>query len=132
GKKRAGEVRGVPFGQNPANTKTPDTSYQKVWRMAIKAHPQSRGKKTTRAVIEAYQKLGALEFFLGDIQKAQDNYQQSLPLAQDFWRRRPEDPTRGRLLAMNYARLGDLQLDNLETDKALNTFLSPFPIFCSD
>jgi serine/threonine protein kinase len=129
---RVGDLEGSPFVANLGNARTAVTSYQEALRMAIEAHARLPGEESIRAVIEAYQKLGALEFFLGDIQKAQDNYQQSLPLAQDFWRRRPEDPTRGRLLAMNYARLGDLQLDNLETDKALNSFLSAFRIFGSD
>jgi tetratricopeptide (TPR) repeat protein len=80
-------------------------------------------------VIEVYERLGALEFFLGNVQKAHDNYYQSLSLAQDFWKRKPKDPTRRHLLATSYAHLGDVQLDNLETNSALESFRAAFKVF---
>ena len=126
---RVGDLEGSPFVANLGNSAAAISSYQKALNAATEAHARSPDDENTQAVIEVYERLGALEFFLGHTQKAHDDYAQSLSLAQDFWKRKPEDPTRKRLLAMSYARLGDLQLDNLETDSALGSFGAAFQIF---
>jgi serine/threonine protein kinase len=129
---RVGDLEGSPYVANLGNSETAMTSYREALSMAIAAHDRKPDAKTTEAVIEVHERLGALEFFLGNVQKAHDNYQQSLSLAQDFWRRKPEDPTRRRLLAMSYAHFGDLQLDNLETNSALESFRAAFKVFGTD
>jgi len=108
------------------------TSYQEALRMATAARARLPGDESTTAVIEAYERLGGLEFSLGNTEIARENYEQCLPIARDFWRRKPDDRSRSRLLAMNYAGLGDLQLDNLETAKALKSFESELQIFGSE
>jgi eukaryotic-like serine/threonine-protein kinase len=42
-------------------------------------------------------------------------------LTRDFLEQKPEDPVRKRLLAANYADLGYVQLNSLETDKAVES-----------
>jgi tetratricopeptide (TPR) repeat protein len=80
-------------------------------------------------MIEAYQRLGGIEAFLGNLQKARDNYEQGLSWAQSFWQRKPGDPVRKRLLAMNYAGLGEVDLSNLHPDQALQKFSLAFNVF---
>src|SRR6516165_1123125 len=126
---RVGDLEGSPYVANLGNSGVALTSYQEALRMALAAHSRLPGGESTQALIEAYERLGALEFFLGKIEEAHDKYQRSLSLAHDFWKDKPEDPTRKRLLAMSYARLGDLQLDDLETDTALDSFRAAFRIF---
>ena len=126
---RVGDLEGSPYVANLGNSGVALTSYQEALRMALAAHSRLPGGENTQALIEAYERLGALELFLGKIEEAHDKYQRSLSLANDFWKDKPEDPTRKRLLAMSYARLGDLQLDDLETDTALESFRAAFRIF---
>jgi serine/threonine protein kinase len=126
---RVGDLEGSPYVANLGNSGVALTSYQEALRMALAAHSRLPGGENTQGLIEAYERLGALEFFLGKIEEAHDKYQRSLSLAHDFWKDKPEDPTRKRLLAMSYARLGDLQLDDLETDTALESFRAAFLIF---
>ncbi len=87
------------------------------------------GDASTQALIEAYQRLGGIEAFLANLQKARNNYEQGLSLAQSFWLRKPGDPVRKRLLAMNYAGLGDIDLSNLHPDQALQRFSLAFNVF---
>lgn len=129
---RVGDLEGSPFVANLGNLGVAVTSYQEALRTAIEARKRSPGDESTRAVIDTYERLGALEFFLGNIQKAQEDYQRSLSLAREFWQQKPDEPGRRHLLAMDYARLGDLQLDNLQTDEALNSFREAFRVFGSD
>src|SRR6516164_4424650 len=126
---RVGDLEGSPYVANLGNSGVALTSYQEALRMALAAHSRLPGGENTQALIEAYERLGALELFLGKIEEAHDKYQRSLSLANDFWKDKPEDPTRKRLLAMSYARLGDLQLDDLETDTALESFRAAFRIY---
>lgn len=126
---RVGDLEGSPSSANLGKLQTTLSSYQKALQMATEAHARLHGEESTTAVIEANERLGALEFFLGNIQKAHGNYQQSLSFARNFWQQKPDDPVRRRLLAMSYARLGDLQLDNLETRGALKSYRAAFQIF---
>ena len=116
---RVGDLEGSPFVADLGNAGSALHSYQEALRAATEAHSRLPGEASTRALIEAYQRLGRMEFFLGSLQEAADHYQQSLPLARGFWQQNPADPTRRRLLAMNYFGLGEVEFDNLETDKAL-------------
>jgi serine/threonine protein kinase len=126
---RVGDLEGAPYVAVHGKSATAVTSYQEALQTAIEAHARSPGEESTTAVVAAYQRLGATEFFLGHITKAHDCYQRSLYYARTFWQQKPEDPARKRLLAMSYALLGDLQLDNLETSEALKSFLTVFQIF---
>src|SRR6516225_7077288 len=119
---RVGDLEGSPFVANLGNSRVAVTSYREALRAATEARARLPGEESTKAVIEAHDRLGAIAFFLGDIPAAHDNYYLSLAVSQDFRQQKPDDPVRRRLLAMSYARLGDLQLDNLETDQALKSF----------
>jgi serine/threonine protein kinase len=126
---RVGDLEGSPFVANLGNSGTAVTSYQKAWQAAWEAHARMPGDESTQALIEAYQRLGGIQAFLGNLQQAHDNYQQGLSWAQNFWLRKPGDPVRKRLLAMNYAGLGDVDLSNLHPDQALQRFSVAFSVF---
>ena len=126
---RVGDLEGSPFVANLGNSETAVTSYEDALRAATEAHARLGGAESTIAVIEAYQRLGGIEAFLGNVQEARDNYQKSLTLALDLWQQKPDDPIRKRLLAMNYAGMGDVQLSNLRPEKALENFQQAFRIF---
>ena len=126
---RVGDLEGSPFVANLGNSGTAVASYQEALRTAIEAHVRMPGEASTRAVIEAYQRLGGMESFLGNVQQAQDNYRKSLSLALDFRQQEPDDPMRKRLLAMNYGGIGDVQLSSLQPDEALENFRKAFQIF---
>jgi serine/threonine protein kinase len=126
---RVGDLEGSPFVANLGNSGTAVTSYQKAWQAAREAHARMPGDESTQALIEAYQRLGGIEAFLGNLQEARDNYQQGLSWAQSFWQRKPGDPVRKRLLAMNYDGLGEVDLSNLHPDQALQRFSVAFNVF---
>ena len=116
---RVGDLEGSPFVANLGKSGTAVTSYQKAWQAAQEAHARMPGDESTQALIEAYQRLGGIQSFLGNLQEAHDNYQHGLSWAQSFWQRKPDDPVRKRLLAMNHAGLGNVDLNNLHPDQAL-------------
>jgi serine/threonine protein kinase len=122
---RVGDLEGLNLGK----VGTAVASYQEALRAATEAHARSPGEESAKAMIEAHQRLGTVQYFLGDISEARNHYQRCLSLARDLWQRKPEDPIRRQLLAMSYGRLGDLQLDNLETRNALKSFRAAFQIF---
>jgi eukaryotic-like serine/threonine-protein kinase len=126
---RVGDLEGSPFVANLGNSGTAVISYQKAWQAAQEAHARLPGDESTQALIEASQRLGGIQTFLGNLREAHDNYQQGLSWAQSFWQRKPADPVRKRLLAMNYAGLGDVDLSNLHPDQALQWFSMAFQIF---
>jgi eukaryotic-like serine/threonine-protein kinase len=126
---RVGDLEGSPFVANLGNSGTAVTSYQKAWQAAQEAHARMPGDESTQALIEAYQRLGGIQSFLGNLQEAHDSYQQGLSWAQSFWQRKPDDPVRKRLLAMNHAGLGDVDLSNLHPDQALQWFSAAFRVF---
>ena len=129
---RVGDLEGSPYVANLGNAGTTMTSYEEALRLATVAHARLPGDESTRAVIEAHQKLGQMEYFLEQIQKAHEDYQQSLSLAREFWQQKPDDPLRRRLLAKSYAHLGDLQYANLEMPQALDSFRAAFEAFGND
>jgi serine/threonine protein kinase len=126
---RVGDLEGSPFVANLGNSGTAVTSYQKAWQAAQEAHARLPGDESTQALIEAYQRLGGIQSFLGNLQEAEESYQQGLSWAQSFWQRKPGDPVRKRLLATNYAGLGDVDLSNLHPDQALQRFSVAFNVF---
>jgi serine/threonine protein kinase len=126
---RVGDLEGSPFVANLGNSGTAVTSYQKAWQAAREAHARMPGDESTEALIEAYQRLGGIEAFLGNLNEAQDNYQQGLSWAHSFWQQKPGDPVRKRLLARNYAGMGDVDLRNLSPDQALENLSMAFQVF---
>ena len=126
---RVGDLEGSPFVANLGNSGTAVASYQKAWQAASEAHARLPGDDSTVALIEANQRLGGIEAFLGNLQEARENYQRGLFLAQAFWQRKPYDPARKRLLARDYAGMGDVDLRSLDPDQALNSMSAAFHIF---
>jgi serine/threonine protein kinase len=126
---RVGDLEGSPFVANLGNSGTAIASYQKAWHAASEAHARMPGDDSTAALIEAYQRLGGIEAFLGNLHEAHDNYQQALSWAQAFWQKKPNDPARKRLLASNYAGMGDVDLRDLSPDQALESLSAAFHIF---
>jgi tetratricopeptide (TPR) repeat protein len=126
---RVGDLEGSPFVANLGNSATAVTSYQKALQAAREAHARMPGDESTQALIEASLRLGGIQSFLGKLQEAHDSYQQGLSWAQSFWQRKPADPIRERLLAMNYAGLGDVELSNLHPEQALQRFSVAFQVF---
>jgi serine/threonine protein kinase len=131
---RVGDLEGSPFVGSLGNSNGAVTSYQLSLRTAISAHAiaasnESLNTESTRAVIDAYQHLAALQSFLGILKEATENYQRCLSVALDFWKRNPEDPEGKRLLATSYAGLSGLQLHDLETDKAGENLRIAFQVF---
>ena len=129
---RVGDLEGSPFVANLGNSGTAVASYQEALRAAIDARARMPGEESTEAAIEAYHRLAGMESFLGNTREALDGYQKSLPLATEFLQQKPDDPTRKRLLAMNYAGIGDVELSSLEPDKAVNSYREAFQVFGSD
>jgi eukaryotic-like serine/threonine-protein kinase len=126
---RVGDLEGSPFVANLGNSGSAIASYQKAWQAASEAHARMPGDDSTAALIEAYQRLGGIETFLGNMREARDNYQQGLSWALAFWKQKPDDSERKRLLARNYAGMGDVDLRSLNPDQALESFSAAFHIF---
>jgi serine/threonine protein kinase len=129
---RVGDLEGSPFVANLGNSGTAVASYQEALRAAIDARARMPVEDSTEAVIEAYHRLAGMESFLGNTREALDGYQKSLPLATEFLQLKPDDPIRRRLLATNYAGIGDVELSRLEPDRALNNYQEAFRVFGSD
>jgi serine/threonine protein kinase len=126
---RVGDLEGSPFVANLGNSGRAVASYQEALHAAIDAHARLPGNESTEAVMEAYHRLAGMESFLGNTQEALEGYQKALPLAVEFLQQQPDDPMRKRLLAMNYAGIGDVELGTLEPDKALNSYRKAFQVF---
>jgi hypothetical protein len=84
------------------------------------------GEESTRTVIGAYQQLGQLETFSGDLEDARDLYQRCLLVAREFVQQKSDDPVRNQLLATTYMGLGYVQLTSLEMVKPFRVFVRPF------
>jgi tetratricopeptide (TPR) repeat protein len=129
---RVGDLQGSPFVANLGNSGTAVASYQEALRAAIEAHARLPGEESTETLIEAYQRLADIESFLGNIGEARDDYRKSLSVSQAFWQEKPDDPVRRRVLATNYAGLGDVELSSLQPDRALESYREGFRIFGND
>ena len=122
---RVGDLQGSPqVEKNLGNPGASVGSYQTAVRLALEAKARLPGKESSKTAIDAYQRLGAVQAFLGNSRDAQDSFEKSVSLTNDLWRQNPADPSDQILLASNYAGLGGLELDNFETDKALQSFRS--------
>ncbi|RZU39150.1 serine/threonine protein kinase [Edaphobacter modestus] len=126
---RVGDLEGSPLVANLGNSDTAVTTYREASRTAIEAHAHMPGDESTQAVIETYQRLGGIELFLGNLHESNDNYQQALTWARNFWRQKPDEPIRKRLLATSYAGIGDVSLGGLNPDKALENYSMAFQVF---
>jgi tetratricopeptide (TPR) repeat protein len=126
---RVGDLEGSPSSANLGKVQTTLTSYEKALQAATEANVRLHDEESVRTVVEIHDRLGFLDFFLGDIPRAHEHYERSVFLARTFYQQKPDDPVRKRLLAMGYARLGDLQLDNLETREASKSYRAAFQIF---
>lgn len=129
---RVGDLEGSPSAANLGHSETAVASYQQALRTAAEAHSRLPGEESTRAVIEAQQRLAGIQTFLGDIKEARDNYGRSLSLALALWRQKPDDPVRRQMLALNYSGIGDVELANLEPDEALQSFREAIKVFGDD
>jgi len=122
---RVGDLQGSPFGPNLGNPEAALHSYQEALHLATEAHSKLLGNESTKTLIEAYQRLARMEYSyvsLENLQKATDHFQQCLPLALDFLRQNPADPTRRGLLASNYSGLANVEDVSREPDKALRDY----------
>jgi serine/threonine protein kinase len=129
---RVGDLEGSPLVADLGNSDAAVTSYQEASRIAVEANARMPGTETTEEVIETYQRLGAIEQFLGNMNEANKNYQRGFSRAQDLWRQKPDDSMRIRLLALNLEGLGDVKLWSLSPVEALDEYLAAFRIFGTD
>ena len=127
---RVGDLQGSPTAAaNLGNPEAAIRSYQAALHAALEARARLPGEDSSKAVIAAYQRLGAIQYTQGRSEEAYDSYLKSLALALDLWRERPDDADRRQLLVANLTGLGNVELDNLETDKALASFRSALQVF---
>jgi eukaryotic-like serine/threonine-protein kinase len=124
-----GDLEGSPFVANLGNSETAVASYQKARQAASEARARLPGEDSTEALIQAYQRLGDIEVFLGNLDEAHDNFQQALSLARPFWQAEPYRPARKRLLAKSYEGMGEVALSSLKPDQARESFSYAFRIF---
>jgi len=130
---RVGDLQGAPTAAaNLGDTAAAAVSYETAVHLALEAQKRLPAEDSSKAVIEAYQKLGALQFSIGRANDAYDNYQKAVKVASNLWQQRPDDANRKRVLAHNYAGLGELELDNFQPDKALNSFRAGLQILGAD
>jgi tetratricopeptide (TPR) repeat protein len=118
---RVGDIEGSPFVANRGNLGNAIAGYHAALETALAANSRLPGAESTRAVVEAYEQLGQIESYSGNLKEARDHYERCLPIALEFSRQKPDDPVRKRLLAANYSGLGYVQLNSLETDKAVRS-----------
>ncbi|HEX4165324.1 MAG TPA: protein kinase [Bryobacteraceae bacterium] len=118
---RVGDLEGSPFMASLGNAKNAIASYREALHTALAARAGSPTEQSTTAVIDAYQQLGQFEAFSGDLQEARDLYQRCLALAREFVQQKPGDPIRNGLLAASYVGLGYVQINSIETDKAVES-----------
>jgi eukaryotic-like serine/threonine-protein kinase len=119
--RRAGDLEGSPVAASLGNTGSAVTSYREALRAAISARSRMPGEQSSRAVIEALQQLGLIEFVSGSLPEARDHYRQAITLSRELSGQKPADPLPKRLLALNYSGLGYVQLFSLETEKAVES-----------
>jgi serine/threonine protein kinase/Tfp pilus assembly protein PilF len=126
---RVGDIEGSPFMASLGNSDNAIASYREALRTALTARARMPGEESTRTVIGAYQQLGQLETFSGDLEDARDLYQRCLLVAREFVQQKPDDPVRNQLLAATYVGLGYVQLNNLEMDKDVQSLRAALQVF---
>jgi tetratricopeptide (TPR) repeat protein len=130
---RVGDLQGAPAAAaNLGDTTAAISSYETAVHLALDAQKRLPGEESSKAMIDAYQKLGAIQFSMGNAREAYDNYQEAMRVGSDLWRQNPDDPSRKRVLANNYAGLGELELHSFECDKALRSFRDGLQVLGDD
>ena len=129
---RVGDLEGSPFVANLGNSGTAVASYQEALRLAVEARARMPGDESTRAVIDAYHRLGRMQSYLGNVKDARDDYQQSYPIVRAFLGQRPDDPARKSLLAMNQYGLGEIEFNSRQPDQALKSFRAALDVVGAD
>jgi serine/threonine protein kinase len=129
---RVGDLEGSPVTASLGNTGNAIASYKEALQTAIAARDRLPSEESLKAVVEAYQQLGQLEFFSGTLREARNQYQQSLTVARELSMRKPGDPLCNRLLAMNFSGLGYVQLNSLETDQAVESLRTAVRVLGTD
>jgi eukaryotic-like serine/threonine-protein kinase len=130
--RRAGDLEGSPIAASLGNTESAMASYREALRAAISARSRMPGEESSRAVIEALQQLGRIEFTSGSLPEARDHYRQAITMARELSVQKPADPSPKRLLALNYSGFGYVQLFNLETDKAVESLRTALRVLGAD
>lgn len=126
---RVGDLEGSPAVANLGKLDTTASSYQDALRTAIEAHKRLLDEASSGAIIEACERLGGLEFYRGNVQQALYYYNQGLSWARATWSGDSDSLVRRAALAATYTGLGKLQLDEFETNKALNNFRAALHVF---
>jgi len=90
------------------------------------------GDEGTRAVIDAYHRLGRIQSYLGNLKDARDDYLQSYPIVRAFLQQKPDDPARRSLLAMNQYGLGEIEFNSRQPDQALKSFRATLDVVGAD
>jgi tetratricopeptide (TPR) repeat protein len=103
------------------NAENAIASYREALHAALTARARLPGEESTRTLIKAYQQLGQFQSFSGDLEEARDLYRRCLPVAREFVQQKPGDPVRNQLLAATYLGLGYVQINSVETDKAVES-----------
>jgi serine/threonine protein kinase len=127
---RIGDVQGSPASAaNLGDPVAAVASYQSALRAALEAHAHLPDEDSAKAIIDLYQRLGSTQLYMGESTDAHESYQKSLSLALELWQQRPESANRRRLLVTTYQGIGDIQVDDLEPDKALSSLHSALQVF---
>jgi len=129
---RLGDLEGSPFVANLGDLGTAATSYRQALQSAVEAQKQLPGEDSTRAVVDAYQRLGGIEWYFGELQAAQSDFEQSLVFATDLWQQKPDDLNRKTPLVLGRLGLVNVELSSLEPDKALNNVQAALQVFGAD
>ncbi len=126
---RVGEVEGSPAVPNLGNASTATMSYRAALKMALQAHDLLKSEDSTIAVIRAQMHLADEDVFLGDARRADEEYRSALGWALPFWRGRPTDRERTRLLTTVYLGLGDNALNKLLPNEASAIYAAALQVF---
>jgi serine/threonine protein kinase len=129
---RVGDLEGSPYVANLGDSSSAVSSYQEALRTATEARAQLHSDESTTAVIEAYQRLGMMEFWLDRLQDAAQHFSECLALTRDFWRQKHQEAARTRLLALTYLGLGDVESDIREPDKAFASYRTAVEVIGPD
>ena len=129
---RVGDLEGSPFVANLGNSGTAVASYQEALRLAAAARARMPGDESTRAMIDAYHRLGRIQSYLGNLNDARDDYRQSYPIVRAFFQQKPDDPARRSLLAMNQYGRGEIEFNSRQPDQALKSFRAALDVVGTD
>jgi serine/threonine protein kinase len=106
---KVGAVRGLPTNANLGDTAGALASYQKALALAealVRAHPSDRDAQRSLGV--AYEKMGELQSWTGQVAAAVENTRQALALYQALADADPANVNSRQTLAIGHIKLGDL------------------------